>query len=45
VVRGPFQSLVGLYAGQAPRERVAVLLSVLGGQARVVLPKGDVEAV
>jgi hypothetical protein len=27
-----------------PRERVAVLLTLLGGQQRVELPRGDVEA-
>jgi transcriptional antiterminator RfaH len=45
VTRGPFQSLTGLYAGQAPHERVAILLSVLGGQQRVTLPKDAIAAV
>jgi hypothetical protein len=27
-----------------PHERVAILLSLLGGQQRVTLPKDDVEA-
>lgn len=45
VTRGPFQSLVGLYAGQAPHERVAILLSVLGSQQRVTLPKDAIAAV
>jgi transcriptional antiterminator RfaH len=31
VVRGPFQGHVGLYAGMRPRERVEVLLALLGG--------------
>jgi transcriptional antiterminator RfaH len=44
VLGGPLVGFAGLYAGQAPHERVAVLLAVLGGQRRVVLPKGDVEA-
>jgi transcriptional antiterminator RfaH len=43
VTRGPFTGLGGLYSGQAPHERVAVLLTLLGGQTRVVLPEGDVE--
>jgi transcriptional antiterminator RfaH len=43
VMRGPFGGQPGLYAGQAPRDRVAVLLSLLGGQRRIELPKGDVE--
>jgi hypothetical protein len=45
VVRGPFASLQGLYAGQAPRERVEILLGLLGSQSRVVLPRSAVEAV
>jgi transcriptional antiterminator RfaH len=45
VLGGPLVGFAGLYAGQAPHERVAVLLAVLGGQRRVVLPKGDVAAV
>jgi transcriptional antiterminator RfaH len=44
VTRGPLCGLEGLYAGQAPHERVAVLLSLLGGQQRVTLPRDDVEA-
>jgi transcriptional antiterminator RfaH len=43
VTRGPLVGLGGLYAGQAPHERVAVLLTLLGGQTRVVLPRGDIE--
>jgi transcriptional antiterminator RfaH len=45
ITRGVFRDQLGLYAGQAPYERVAVLLSLLGSQRRVELPKGDVEAV
>jgi transcriptional antiterminator RfaH len=41
---GLFQGQLGLYAGQAPHERVAVLLALLGGQTRVILPKGDIES-
>jgi transcription antitermination factor NusG len=44
VTRGPLRGLEGLYAGQAPHERVAVLLALLGGQQRVTLPRDDVEA-
>jgi transcriptional antiterminator RfaH len=43
VTRGPLVGLAGLYAGQAPHERVAVLLTLLGGQPRVTLPRGDIE--
>jgi transcriptional antiterminator RfaH len=42
IVRGPFRELEGLYAGQAPHERVAVLLARLG---RVTLPKDDVKPI
>jgi hypothetical protein len=42
VVRGPFRELVAL---PPAHERVAVLLSLLGGQQRVILPGGDIEAV
>jgi transcriptional antiterminator RfaH len=42
---GLFHGQLGLYAGQAPHERVAVLLALLGGQTRVILPRGDIELV
>jgi transcriptional antiterminator RfaH len=45
VVRGPFRELTGLYAGMKPRERVEVLLHLLGGTHRVTLPKGDIEVI
>jgi transcription antitermination factor NusG len=45
VVRGPFQGHVGLYAGMRPRERVEVLLAILGGAQRVTLPESNVEVV
>jgi transcription antitermination factor NusG len=38
VVHGPLQGLRGLYAGQKPHERVAVLLQILGGIQRAELP-------
>jgi transcriptional antiterminator RfaH len=44
VRQGPFTGHLALYAGQAAHERVAVLLSLLGGQTRAELPKADVEA-
>jgi hypothetical protein len=43
VLHGPFANRVGLYAGMKPRERVAVLLTLLGGSRRVELADGDVE--
>jgi transcriptional antiterminator RfaH len=45
IVEGPLSGLEGLYDGQAPRERVAILLSLLGGQSRVVLRRDDIEPV
>jgi transcriptional antiterminator RfaH len=42
VRRGPFANQVGLYAGMKPRDRVAVLLSLLGGSRRVELADADV---
>lgn len=45
ITAGPFRAVLGLYDGQAGTERVAVLLSVLGAQRRLVVRAGDVEAV
>ena len=45
VTAGPFAGHVGLYAGMKPRERVEVLLRILGGVQRVTLAAGAVEAV
>ena len=45
VVHGPFAGHLGLCAGMAPRERVIVLLSLLGAQQRVSMAAGDVEAI
>jgi transcriptional antiterminator RfaH len=43
VLHGPFIGQVGLYAGMKPRERVEVLLALLGGSQRVVLGADAVE--
>jgi transcriptional antiterminator RfaH len=45
VTRGPLAGFAGLYVGMSGRQRVEVLLALLGSQTRVTLPKGDVEAV
>ena len=45
VTGGPFRGHMGLCAGMPPRERVTVLLSLLGGQQRVSLPERDVEPI
>jgi transcription antitermination factor NusG len=39
---GPFTGLHGLYAGMAPRERIFVLLRMLGSERTVELAQGDV---
>jgi transcription antitermination factor NusG len=42
VLHGPFIGQTGLYAGMRPRERVEVLLAILGGQ-KVTLAVDAVE--
>jgi transcriptional antiterminator RfaH len=44
VLHGPFVGLVGLYAGMKPRERVELLLAILGGSQRFTLAADAVEA-
>jgi transcriptional antiterminator RfaH len=44
VIDGPFAGHVGLYQGMKPRERVEVLLAILGGAQRVTLAADSVEA-
>jgi transcriptional antiterminator RfaH len=43
VIHGPFAGHIGLYAGMKPRERVEVLLAILGGSQRVTLAADAVE--
>lgn len=45
VLHGPFVGHIGLYAGMKARQRIEVLLAILGGAQRVTLPKDAVEAV
>jgi transcriptional antiterminator RfaH len=45
VTRGPLVGFAGIYAGMSGRQRVEVLLTMLGGETRSILPKGDVELV
>src|SRR5262249_1893581 len=45
VLRGPFAGRVGLYAGMRPRQRVEILLQLLGDARRVTLAADAVEAV
>ena len=43
VLHGPLAGQVGLFAGMKPRERVAVLLTLLGSSRRVELAGAAVE--
>ena len=45
VTAGPFAGQFGLFAGMRPRDRVTVLLTLLGSAQRVELPKAAIEAV
>jgi transcriptional antiterminator RfaH len=44
VLGGPFKGHLGLYAGMKPRERIDILLQLLGGACRVTLARSDVAA-
>jgi transcription antitermination factor NusG len=44
IVRGPFRDQFALFAGMRPKQRVEVLLSLLGGHQRVTLARDAVEA-
>jgi len=45
VVVGVFRDHLGVYAGMKPRQRVEILLQLLGGQQKVMLAQQDIEAV
>jgi transcriptional antiterminator RfaH len=45
VLHGPFAGHLGLYAGMRPRERVEILLQLLGAEQRVTLAQKDIEVV
>jgi transcriptional antiterminator RfaH len=45
VVSGPFVGLAGLYQGMNGHQRVAVLLSLLGGPNRTELPANAIEPI
>jgi hypothetical protein len=42
VCSGPMRGCFGLYAGMAPRDRLLILLQMLGGAREIELPKSDV---
>ena len=41
VVRGAFTGLDGFYQGQAPRDRIRILLTILGAARTIELPSDD----
>jgi transcriptional antiterminator RfaH len=43
VLRGPFRDRLAIYAGMSGRDRVAVLLRLLGGERRLLLHRCDVK--
>jgi transcriptional antiterminator RfaH len=43
VLRGPFRDQLAIYAGMSGRDRVAVLLRLLGGERLIGLHRSDVE--
>jgi transcriptional antiterminator RfaH len=45
ILRGPFTGHLALFADMKPRERVEILLQLLGGEQRVTLAKKDIEVV
>jgi len=45
ILRGPFGGRLAIYAGMKPRQRVEVLLSLLGSSQRMTLAADAVEAV
>jgi transcriptional antiterminator RfaH len=45
ILRGPFSGHLAIFDDMKPRERIEILLQLLGAEQRVTLSKGDVEAV
>jgi transcription antitermination factor NusG len=45
VTRGIFRDQLALYQGQAPHERIAILLTLLGSPRRIELPRDAIEAI
>src|SRR5262245_35919168 len=45
ILRGPFTGHLAIFADMKPRERVEILLQLLGGEQRVTLAKKDIEVV
>jgi len=45
ILRGPFTGHLAIFADMKPRERVEILLQLLGGEQRVTLAEKDIEVV
>jgi transcriptional antiterminator RfaH len=45
ILRGPFTGHLAIFADMRPRERVEILLQLLGGEQRVTLAKKDIEVI
>src|SRR6516162_5996834 len=45
ILRGPFSDHLAIFADMRPRQRVEILLQLLGGEQRVTLAKKDIEVV
>jgi len=45
ILRGPFSGCLAVFADMRPRERVEILLQLLGSEQRVTLAKKDIEVV
>ena len=45
ILHGPFTGHLAIYADTKPRQRVEILLQLLGGVQRVTLAKSDVEVI
>ena len=45
ILRGPFTGHLAIFADMRPRQRVEILLQLLGGEQRVTLAKNDIESV
>ena len=45
ILHGPFSGHLAIFADMRPRQRVEILLQLLGGEQRVTLAKKDIEVV
>jgi transcriptional antiterminator RfaH len=45
ILRGPFTGHLAIFADMRPKERVEILLQLLGGEQRVTLAKKEIEVV